>query len=116
MPTVSRPPHSTSPVASALASMVGSCSCGTITVVTSRTRCVHAANAPSSVRLSGLSNAMRSPQHSDENGPSSINRAQFRSTVASRSGSITGMVIATCTRAILARPRRALGGVAAWTG
>jgi glyoxylase I family protein len=48
--------------------MTGSCSCGTITVVSSRTRLVQAASAPSSVRLSGFSNAMRSPQHSDEKG------------------------------------------------
>ena len=39
------------------------------TVVTSRTRSVQADMAPSSVKLSGLSKAMRSPQHSDENGP-----------------------------------------------
>jgi hypothetical protein len=93
-----------------LASITGSCSCGTITVVSSRTRLVQAASAPSSVRLSGVSNAMRSPQHwghlplagDDENGPSSIPRAQFSSTVAFKSGSITGMVIAICTDAILA--------------
>src|SRR5438270_3966416 len=102
MPTVSRPPLSMSPVASALASMTGWCSWGTITVVSSRTRFVHAASAPSSVRLSGFSKATRSPQHSDENGPSSIARAQLSNTVASKSGSITGMVIATRTTAILA--------------
>jgi hypothetical protein len=61
-----------SPVASALASMTGSCSWGTTTVVTNRTRSVHAASAPSNVRESGLLNAMRSPQHNDENGPLSI--------------------------------------------
>ncbi len=33
-------------------------------------------SAPSSVRHSGLSKAMRSPQHSDENGPPSMTRAQ----------------------------------------
>ena len=64
-----------SPVASAFASITGSCNCGTITVVTNRTRSVHADSAPSSVSESGLSNAIRSPQHSDENGPSSITRA-----------------------------------------
>ncbi len=59
--------------------------------------------APSSVRLSGLANAMRSPQHSDENGPSSTAFAHLLSIGASRSGSITGIVIPTCTTAILAR-------------
>jgi hypothetical protein len=63
----------------------------------------HAASAPSKVRLSGLSNAMRSPQHSNENGPSSIACAQFSNTAASKSGTITGIVIAICTGAILAR-------------
>ena len=101
---MSRPPLSMSPVASALASITGSCSCGTTTVVTSRTRSVHAASAPSSVIASGLSNAIRSPQHSDENGPSSIALAQAFSVGASRSGSITGIVIPTRTTAILARP------------
>lgn len=66
---------------------------GTITVVTNRTRSVHAATAPSRVRLSGLSKAIRSPQHSAENGPSSITRAHARSVAESRSGSITGRVI-----------------------
>src|SRR5271165_1582290 len=45
---------------------------------------------------------MRSPQHNDANGPSSIARAQSRSTAASRSGSMTGMVIDMCTTAIVA--------------
>ncbi|GAA4541243.1 hypothetical protein GCM10023161_23400 [Mycobacterium paraffinicum] len=45
---------------------------------------------------------MRSPQHSDENGPASIARAQFSKTPASKSGSITGSVIAIRTTAILA--------------
>src|SRR6476646_8658308 len=93
MPTVSRPPLSMSPVASAFASITGSCNCGTITVVTNRTRSVHADNAPSSVSESGLSNAIRSPQHSDENGPPSITRAHALSVAASRLGSITGIVI-----------------------
>lgn len=84
-------------MASALASITGSCNCGTITVVTNCTRSVHAANAPSSVRLSGLSKAMRSPQHSEENGPLSTAAAQDRRIVASRSGSITGIVMPTCT-------------------
>ena len=82
--------------------MTGSCSCGTITVVTNRTRSVQAASAPISVKVSGLSKAIRSPQHSDANEPSSIARAQSRSTAASRSGSMTGMVIDICTIAILA--------------
>ncbi len=98
-----RPLLSTSPVASAFASATGSCSCGTTTVVTSRTRSVQAASAPSSVIESGLSNAMRSPQHSDENGPSSITFAQVLRVTASRSGSMTGIVIPTRTSAILAR-------------
>ena len=105
---MSRPPESMSPVARALANITGSCSCGTITVVTSRTRSVQAATAPRNVSDSGLSNAMRSPQHSDENGPSSMARAQSRSTVVSRSGSITGIVIPICTTAILACRRNAL--------
>src|SRR3954471_20125293 len=92
-----------SPVASALASITGSCNCGTNTVVMSRTRSVHAASAPSSARASGLSNAIRSPQHRDENGPSSIVLAQSSRIGASRSGSITGIVIPTCTTAIVAR-------------
>jgi hypothetical protein len=91
-----------SPVARPFASMTGSCSCGTITVVTNRTRSVQAASAPSRVRLSGLSNAMRSPQHSDENGPPSMTRAHAFSVAASRLGSITGMVIPIRTSAILA--------------
>src|SRR6478736_5827703 len=102
MPTVSRPPLSMSPVASCFASMTGSCSCGTTTVVTNRTRSVHADSAPSSVRHSGLSNAMRSPQHSDEKGPPSMTRAHVFSVAASRLGSITGMVIPIRTWAILA--------------
>ena len=68
-----------------------------MTVVTSRTRSVHAASAPSSVSESGLSKAMRSPQHSELNGPSSTTRAHSFSTAASRSGSITGSVIPICT-------------------
>ena len=65
---------------------------------------------PSSVKVSGLSKAIRSPQHNDENGPPSIARAQSRNTSASKSGSITGMVIAICTTAILAcRPLNADG-------
>src|SRR3954469_9355010 len=92
-----------SPVASALASITGSCNCGTSTVVISRTRSVHAASAPSSARASGLPNAIRSPQHRDENGPSSIVLAQHSRIGASRSGSITGIVIPTCTTAIVAR-------------
>src|SRR6202035_1828939 len=91
-PTVHRPPDNMSPVANALASITGSCSWGTITVVTSRTRSVHAASAPINVNVSGLSKAIRSPQHNDENGPSSISCAQSRSTSASKSGSMTGMV------------------------
>ena len=102
-----------SPVASALASITGSCSCGTTTVVTSRTRSVHAASAPSSVTASGLSNAIRSPQHSDENGPSSMALAQALSVAASRSGSITGIVIPIRTTAILARLRAAVTRLAA---
>jgi glyoxylase I family protein len=82
-----------SPVASAFASITGSCNCGTITVVTNRTRSVHADKAPSSVSESGLSNAIRSPQHIDENGPPSITRAHALSVAASRLGSITGRVI-----------------------
>jgi glyoxylase I family protein len=50
-----------------------------------------------------LSKAIRSPQHNDENGPPSTARAQARNTSASKSGSMTGMVIAICTTAILAR-------------
>ena len=46
--------------------------CNTDSQVTSGTRSVHAANAPSSVRTSGLAKAIRSPQHKDENGPASI--------------------------------------------
>jgi hypothetical protein len=57
---------------------------------------------------------MRSPQHSDENGPSSIARAQFSKTPASKSGSITGIVIAIRTTAILACLQHAVPGVAAW--
>ena len=83
-------------MASALASITGSCSCGTITVVTSRTRSVNAARAPSSVSESGLSNAIRSPQHNDANGPPSMSRAQDVSMAASRLGSITGIVIPIC--------------------
>jgi hypothetical protein len=59
---------------------------------------------------------MRSPQHSDENDPSSIARAQFRRIVASKSGCITGMVIAIRTTAILARVQHTVPDVAAWTG
>ena len=103
---MSLPPLSMSPVASALANITGSCSCGTTTVVTSRTRSVHAASAPRRVIASGLSNAIRSPQHSDENGPSSMARAHVSRTGPSRSGSITGIVIPTCTTAIVARRRR----------
>ncbi len=40
---------------------------------------------------------MRSPQHSDENGPSSMTFAHSLSTAAFRSGSMTGIVIPTCT-------------------
>ncbi len=94
-----------SPVASDFASNTGSCNCGTTTVVISGTRSVQAARAPSRVNASGLPNAIRSPQHSDENGPSSIARAQFRSTPASRSGSMTGMVMPICTTVIVARRR-----------
>src|SRR6478609_341949 len=50
----------------------------------------------------GLSNAMRSPQHSDEKGPPSMTRAHVFSVAASRLGSITGMVIPIRTWAILA--------------
>lgn len=98
---MSRPSLSMSVVASALASITGSCSCGISTVVTSCTRSVQAATAPSSVRLSGLSNAIRSPQHSDENGPLSTRCAHAFSVTASRLGSITGRVIPIRTSAIL---------------
>ncbi len=95
-----------SAVARALAHITGSCNWGTITVVTSSTRSVQAARAPSNVRLSGLVKAIRSPQHSDENGPSSTICAHVRSIAASKSGSITGRVIPTCTWAIVARHQR----------
>ena len=113
MPTVSRPPVSMSPVASDLASSTGSCSWGTTTVVISGTRSVHAASAPSRVSASGLLKAMRSPQHSEENGPSSTVRAQRFSTPASRSGSITGMVMPICTSAIVALPSTPVPALAA---
>ena len=87
-----------SPVARDLASSTGSCSWGTTTVVISGTRSVQAASAPSRVRASGFPNAIRSPQHSDENGPASMVRAHRRKTSASRSGSITGIVMPICTR------------------
>ena len=97
-------------MASDLASSTGSCSCGTITVVTIRTREVHAATAPSRVSVSGLSKAIRSPKHTDANGPSSIARVQCSSVSAPRShrsGSITGSVIPTSTGATcqVATPR-----------
>ncbi len=85
-------------MASDFASSTGSCSCGTTTVVTSRTRVVQAATAPSRVRVSGLSKAIRSPKHSEANGPSSTARDQASSVAgpsAHRSGSITGSVIPT---------------------
>ncbi|GAC54733.1 hypothetical protein GOAMI_36_00430 [Gordonia amicalis NBRC 100051 = JCM 11271] len=59
-------------MASDFASITGSWSCGTTTVITSGTRRVQAAAAPRNVRHSGLSNAMRSPQHRELNGPSSV--------------------------------------------
>ena len=101
---MSRPPLITSAVASALASITGSWSCGTTTVVTSRTVDVQAATAPRRVRVSGLSKAIRSPKQSDENGPFSIPRAHSSSTSASRSGSITGIVIPTCMAHTFADP------------
>jgi hypothetical protein len=48
----------------------------------------------------------------EENGPSSIARAQFSKTVTSKSGSVTGMVIAIRTTAILACHQHMAPGVA----
>jgi hypothetical protein len=71
MSAVARTPHIT-----------GSCNWGTITVVTSSTRSVQAARAPSNISCPGLVK-IRSPQHSDENGPSSTICAHVRSIAAS---------------------------------
>ena len=100
---MSRPPLSMSPVASAFASITGSCSCGTMTVVTSRTRSVHAASAPSSVSaLRIVERHPLAPAQRRER-PVSTGSAHAFNVAASRSGSITGRVIPIRTSAILAR-------------
>ena len=114
--------RSKSPVASALASVAGIVvSCGTTTVVTSRTRLVHAGGDQQRDRLRTLNAMPLGPAPS--RGPS--NRGHHVSRVgASRSGCVAGIVIPTCTTAIVLgappslseRGRAAAPCPVAWTG